>query len=64
MPKLRCLINVPDKYTNAQYKKGECYEFADERAKEILAARTGVTNEPYFELVEEKKEVTEITEEM
>lgn len=52
--KLKCLINVPDKYTGEQYKAGEEYEFEEARAKEVLAARTRVTKEPYFELVVEK----------
>ena len=54
--KLKCLINVPDKYTGKQYKAGEVYEFEEKRAKEILSARTRVTNEPYFEEVEEVTE--------
>lgn len=48
MKKLECLIEVPDKYTKEIYKVGNVYEFTDERAKEVLAARTKVTNEPYF----------------
>lgn len=45
--KLKFLITVPDKYTGAEYKADEVYEFDNKRAKEILQARTSVTNEPY-----------------
>ena len=49
MKKLLCLISVPDKYTKERYEEGKLYEFNDDRAGEILSARTKVTNEPYFE---------------
>jgi len=49
MKKLECLISVPDKYTKKEYVIGEIYEFEDERAEEILSARTKVTGEPYFQ---------------
>lgn len=45
--KLKFLITVPDKYTGVEYKENEIYEFDNKRAKEILQARTRVTNEPY-----------------
>lgn len=51
--KLKCLISVPDKYTGKQYKAGETYEFEEARGKEVLAAKTTVTKEPYFELAVE-----------
>lgn len=57
MRTLKCLISVPDKYTKAKYEEGKTYNFDDERAEEILSARTKVTNEPYFE------EYAEVTEE-
>lgn len=50
--KLKCLVSVPDKYTKQQYVEGETYEFEEARAKEVLAARTSITKEPYFEVVE------------
>ena len=59
MKKLKCLINVPDKYTGKEYKEGKVYEFEDERADEILACRTRVTKEPFFEeVIEEETPVT------
>ncbi len=61
MKKLGFYFNVPDKNTGAVYKKYDektktpVYEFEDEeRAEEILNARTKVTGEPFaFEIVEE-----------
>lgn len=47
MKKLLFKITVPDKYTGAEYKAGEVYEFENKRADEILTARTTVTGEPY-----------------
>ncbi len=37
--KLRFLVNVPDKYTKEEYKKGQVKEFEDARADEILSAK-------------------------
>jgi hypothetical protein len=54
MKKLEFLITVPDKYTREEYKAGQVYEFTDERADEILKARTAVTNEPYAKEFMEK----------
>lgn len=51
MKKLKFLITVPDKYTGKQYEAGQIYEFTDERAAEILKARTAVTKELYAEEV-------------
>ena len=59
MKKLLCLVEVPDKYTREIYKVDNVYEFEDERADEILRARTKVTQEPYFE-----EYVEEVTEEV
>lgn len=62
MKKLEFLVDVPDKYTNEKYKKGQIKEFEDKRAKEILAARRS-NGEAYAEEVKEgiietaKKEV-------
>lgn len=64
MKKLLFKITVPDKYTGAEYKAGEVYEFENKRADEILTARTAVTSEPYAveykdPIEEEIKEVIE-----
>lgn len=64
MKTLKCLISVPDKYTGKQYQEGKEYEFEDARADEILAARTRVTGEPFFEEVKmpELPEAPEVPE--
>ncbi len=59
MKLLRCLVNVPDKNTRKEYKAGEIYEFADDRAEELLLARTKVTSEPYFVEYTVEQEITE-----
>ena len=56
---LRCLIDVPDKNTRKEYKAGEIYEFKEERAEELLSARTKVSEEPYFVEYAVEKEITE-----
>ncbi len=56
---LRCLINVPDKNTRKEYKSGEIYEFNEERAEELLLARTKVSEEPYFTEYSVEQEITE-----
>lgn len=56
---LRCLIDVPDKNTRKEYKAGEIYEFKEERAEELLLARTKVSEEPYFVEYAVEQEVTE-----
>lgn len=56
---LRCLIDVPDKNTRKEYKAGEIYEFKEERAEELLLARTKVSEEPYFTEYVVKQEITE-----
>ncbi len=61
--KLKCLVNTFDKYTGDKYKEGETYEFEEARAKEVLAARTAVTKEPYFiEVVENVEKPVENVE--
>lgn len=58
--KIKFLVNVPDKYTREEYKKGQVKEFEDSRAKEILSAKQS-NGQPYAEEVVEietaKKEV-------
>ena len=58
--KIKFLVNVPDKYTKEEYKKGQVKEFEDKRAKEILSAKQP-NGQPYAEEVIEievaKKEV-------
>ena len=39
MKRLKFLIQVTDKNTKEEYKKGQIVEFEDKRANEILAAR-------------------------
>lgn len=58
--KIKFLVNVPDKYTREEYKKGQVKEFEDSRAKEILSAKQS-NGQPYAKEVVEietaKKEV-------
>lgn len=58
--KIKFLVDVPDKYTNERYKKGQVKEFETERAKEILLAKQS-NGQPYAEEVVEieaaKKEI-------
>lgn len=63
MKKLMFKITVPDKNNkNIVYEAGKTYDFEDERANEILAKRTRVTNEPFaIEYVEEP--IEEVNEE-
>lgn len=65
MKKLLFKIGVPDKYTGAEYKEGNVYEFENKRADEILMARTPVTNEPYAVLYKDpiEEEIKEVIEE-
>lgn len=55
--KIKFLVNVPDKYTKEEYKKGQVKEFEDKRAKEILSAKQP-NGQPYAEEV--KEEVVEV----
>ena len=50
MKTLKFLVNVPDKYTGEQYKKGQVKEFEDKRAEEILNAKQS-NGKPYVEEV-------------
>lgn len=54
---IRFLVNVPDKYTKEEYRKGQVKEFEDERAIEILSAKQ-LNGQPYAEEV--KEEVAEV----
>lgn len=54
MKKLKFLVNVPDKYTGEQYKKGQVKDFEDKRAEEILGAKQSNGN-PYVEEVKVQK---------
>ena len=58
--KIKFLVNVPDKYTKEEYKKGQVKDFEDKRAKEILSVKQP-NGQPYAEEVKEievaKKEV-------
>lgn len=60
MKKIRFLVDVPDKYTREEYKKGQEKEFEDKRAEEILKARRA-NGQTYAELVEEIKEIETAT---
>ena len=53
MKKLKFLVNVPDKYTREEYKKGQVKEFEDARADEILSAKRA-NGERYAEEVKEE----------
>lgn len=60
MKKIEFLVDVPDKYTNEKYKKGQVKEFEDKRANEILSAKR-TNGEPYAILVEDVKEIETAT---
>lgn len=60
MKKIKFLVDVPDKYTREEYKKGQEKEFEDKRAEEILKARR-TNGQAYAELVEEIKEIETAT---
>ena len=55
--KIKFLVNVPDKYTKEEYKKGQVKEFEDKRAMEILSAKQP-NGQSYAEEV--KEEVVEV----
>lgn len=58
MIKLKFLVDVPDKYTKEQYKKGQEKEFNNKRAEEILLAKQK-DGQPY--VIEIKEEVETAT---
>lgn len=53
MKKIEFLVDVPDKYTKEEYKKGQVKEFEDARANEILSAKRA-NGEKYAEEVKEE----------
>lgn len=53
MKKIKFLVNVPDKYTREEYKKGQIKEFENARADEILSAKKS-NGERYAEEVKEE----------
>ena len=55
MKKLKFLVNVPDKYTEEKYEKGQIKEFNNKRAEEILNTKR-TNGEPYAVLIEEEIE--------
>ncbi len=57
MIKLKFLVNVPDKYTKEQYKKGQEKEFNNKRAEEILLAKQK-DGQPYAIEIKEEVETT------
>lgn len=57
MIKLKFLVDVPDKYTKEQYKKGQEKEFDNKRAKEILSAKQR-DGQPYAIEIKEEVETT------
>lgn len=62
--RIKFLVDISDKYTKEEYKKGQVKEFEYKRAKEILSAKQP-NGQPYAEEVKEeivevaKKEVKE-----
>ena len=59
MKKIKFLVDVPDKYTREEYKKGQVKEFEDKRAEEILAAKQS-SGEPYAVLIKEEEVETAV----
>ena len=54
MKKVKFLVDVPDKYTREEYKKGQIKEFDDKRANEILKAKRA-NGEAYAKEVKEEE---------
>lgn len=57
MKRLKFLIQVTDKNTKEEYKKGQIVEFEDKRANEILAARLTDGEHYAIEVKEVEKEI-------
>lgn len=55
--KIKFLVDISDKYTKEEYRKGQVKEFEDKRAKEILSAKQP-NGQPYAEEV--KEEIVEV----
>lgn len=51
--KIKFLVDISDKYTKEEYRKGQVKEFEDERAIEILSAKQP-NGQPYAEEVKEE----------
>ena len=58
MKKLEFLVDVPDKYTNEMYKKGDVKEFNNKRAEEILSKKRSNGEAYAKEIVEEVETAT------
>ena len=55
--KIKFLVDISDKYTKEEYRKGQVKEFDDKRAIEILSAKQ-LNGQPYAEEV--KEEIVEV----
>lgn len=55
--KIKFLVDISDKYTKEEYRKGQLKEFEDKRAIEILSAKQS-NGQPYAEEV--KEEIVEV----
>ena len=53
MKKLEFLVDVPDKYTNEMYKKGDIKKFNNKRAEEILSKKRSNGEAYAREVIEE-----------
>ena len=58
MKKLEFLVDVPDKYTNEMYKKGDIKEFNNKRAEEILSKKRSNGEAYAREVIEEVETAT------
>ena len=58
MKKLEFLVDVPDKYTNEMYKKGDVKEFNNKRAEEILSKKRSNGEAYAREVIEEVETAT------
>lgn len=62
MKKLEFLVDVPDKYTNEMYKKGDIKEFNNKRAEEILSKKRSNGEAYAREVIEEVETATKKVE--
>lgn len=62
MKKLEFLVDVPDKYTNEMYKKGDIKEFNNKRAEEILSKKRSNGEAYAREIIEEVETATKKVE--
>ena len=62
MKKLEFLVDVPDKYTNEMYKKGDVKEFNNKRAEEILSKKRSNGEAYAREVIEEVETATKKVE--